>query len=130
MRRLEWGMLLLVGCISAQDSRILAAQTALNLVTDSVDPAYEATRRGCDAADQAALLLAAQREISLEELSERIALSRARCDDVFALYERLIGLQVAARAALEKAQSGDEEALREAEQLLLMMQDLWRGRTP
>lgn len=112
-------------CVSTANARINQAQTALNVMTDIVDPAYEATRVGCDAAEVGAVALADARKITVDELQGRIQENRARCNRVITIYEQMIELQKAAREALQLAEAGDEQALNQAEEKLAAIRTLW-----
>lgn len=112
-------------CTMTASARVAQAQTALNVMTDIVDPAYEATRVGCDAAEVGAVALADARKITIDELQGRIQDTRARCDRVITLYERMIELQKTAREALKLAEAGDEQALNQAETKLAEIRALW-----
>jgi predicted RNA-binding protein with PIN domain len=119
-------VVLMLSCTPSSSARINVTQTALNVLTDVVDPAYAATRVGCDAAEQAALTLQGAGQISIAELDARIRDSRARCDRAIAVYEQMVELQTEARKALERAQHGDQPALEQAELLLEDIRHLWR----
>jgi exonuclease VII small subunit len=112
-------------CTTTASARVAQAQTALNVMTDIVDPAYEATRVGCDAAEVGAVALADAHKINIDELRGRIQETRARCDRVITIYERMIELQKAAREALKLAETGDDQALAQAEQQLNEIRALW-----
>lgn len=115
----------LVSCVSCAQARIQEANIALNTMTDIVDPAYEATRIGCDAAEVGAVALADAKKISVDELVGRIAENRARCNRVMSIYERMIQLQKTARAQLDAAGKGDTQALNDAEVKLAEIRALW-----
>lgn len=106
-------------------ARVQAAETALNVLTDIVDPAYEATRVGCDAAERAALILAEDQKIDVDELTSRIQENRQRCDKVISIYEQMITLQRNARELL-RVSSDNEQALNQVEADLAQIRQLWR----
>lgn len=115
------------GCASTsvRGARIEAAHSALNMLTDAVDPAYEAARVGCKAADDAAITLTRADLLTIEQLDSRVRESRAKCDKTFGVFEKVRELQAAARAALDRA-AGDEGALSQAEAAIRDIRALWR----
>jgi hypothetical protein len=117
--------LLVASCTSNAQARIQTAQVALNVMTEIVDPAYEATRVGCDAAEVGAVALADAKKITVNELQGRIQENRARCDRVISIYEQMIVLQKTARELLQAAGDGDEQALNQAEAQLAQIRALW-----
>lgn len=110
-------------CTPSSAARISAAQTALNVLSDTIDPAYESTRFGCAAVEQGALALEQVGQISLNELDMRIRESRVRCDAIVSVYEQILELQISARALLKQ---GDAEAISQAEKILSDIRNLWR----
>jgi len=126
MRQLILALALTAACAPTASARFNSAQTALNVLTDVVDPAYEATRVGCDAAEVAAVALAELNEISYAELDIRIRENRDRCNKVITIYEAMIDLQRAAREALEMARAGDEQALNQAEETIRAIRRVWQ----
>lgn len=72
----------------------------LNSVTDIVDPAYAASITACDIAER----LAIQQNHS--DMPAEITAIRSDCDHVFAAFEAVRLLQLAARDAIDAADHG------------------------
>jgi hypothetical protein len=115
-RTLVCVVLLVTGCGGAVEARQQGMHDVLDVLTDTVDPAYGFAVAACDA--RADVIV--DRTGTTEEQDQRdYAAVRAKCDRAFAIFERIREAQAAARAAV------DSEQFAQAIHALALAQSQW-----
>lgn len=86
---------------SISESKAADMHQGLNMITDVVDPLYEAAVIGCDSTEKVIVLRTSTREEDERDLAE----VRNVCDRTFHAFEAIRQAQVVARAAVSTARA-------------------------
>lgn len=118
------GLLLVVtGCATARMNTAQGLHTAMNSVTDAVDPAYSLAVAACDSREG---LIVARSGTTLSQDRDDLRSVRAQCDDVFDAFETVRQAQQVARQAANALESdSSKDAFGAAIAALTAVRDAW-----